>query len=166
MAGFWMPVNCKNDISSMETHRALGITQMSAWFMLQRLRIALHNRSFGSTTKLGGHDSEVEADETFVGGKIKNMHRNSKFKYVIDTRGHNFNKTIVHGILDRDLRQVRAHVVPNVTRETLQNQLLKNVKYGSRGYTADAVAYEGGLQSRFVHELVNKTQLTFVAVCM
>ncbi|MGC2450450.1 MAG: IS1595 family transposase [Candidatus Sulfotelmatobacter sp.] len=50
MMGFWMLVNCKNGVSSMEIHRALGITQKSAWFMLQRLRAALHNRTFGSTS--------------------------------------------------------------------------------------------------------------------
>jgi transposase-like protein len=158
MAGFWMLVNCKNGISSMEIHRALGITQKSAWFMLQRLRTALHNRSFGSTTKLGGPESEVEADETYIGGKIQNMHRNGKLKYKVDSRGPNFNKTILQGILDRNLRQVRATVVPNVKRETLQNELLKNVKYGSKLYTDDAVGYENGLRRRFIHDYVNKTQ--------
>lgn len=158
MTGFWMLVNCKNGVSSMEIHRTLGITQKSAWFMLQRLRTALHNRSFGSTTKLGGPDSEVEADETYVGGKIQNMHRNADLKYKVETRGPNFNKTIVQGILDRNLREVRATIVPNVKRETLQNELLKNVKYGTKLYTDDAVAYESGLQRRFVHDYVNKTQ--------
>src|SRR5271154_5810951 len=128
MTGFWMLVNCKNGVSSMEIHRALGITQKSAWFMLQRLRTALHNRSFGSTTKLGGPDSEVEADETFVGGLTKNMHQSRRAK--IEGSGPYQNKTIVQGILDRNLRQVRANVVPNVTRETLQSLILKNVKYG------------------------------------
>lgn len=68
------------------------------------------------------------------------------------------NKTIVQGILDRNLRKVRASVVPNVTRETLQNLILKNVKYGSTVYTDDAVAYMNGLQRRFVHDVVNKTE--------
>jgi transposase-like protein len=77
---------------------------------------------------------------------------------MLDTRGKNFNKTVVHGMLDRDLRQVRARVVPNVTRETLQNQILKNVKFGSTIYTDAAVAYESGLQRRFVHDVVDKTQ--------
>ena len=158
MTGFWMLVNCKNGISSMEIHRSLGITQKSAWFMLQRLRTALHNRSFGSTAKMGGPESEVEVDETFVGGKIQNMHRNAKTKYRVNTFGPNFNKTIVQGILDRNLREVRATIVPNVKRETLQNEILKNVRYGTKVYTDDAVAYDNGLQRRFVHDFVNKTQ--------
>jgi transposase-like protein len=160
MTAFWMLVNCKNGVSSMEIHRTLGITQKSAWFMLQRLRTALHNRSFGQTTKLGGPNSEVEVDETFVGGKVANMHKSRRQKFVENEgfKGASTGKTIVHGILDRNLRQVRAQIVPNVTRETLQNVLLKNIKYGSRVYTDDAVAYTREMNWRFVHEFVNKTQ--------
>jgi transposase-like protein len=158
MTAFWMLVNCKNGISSMEIHRTLGITQKSAWFMLQRLRLALREGGFGKQSKLGGPDSEVEADESYIGGKLENIHRNAKTKYMIESRGPNFNKTIVQGILDRNLRQVRAHVVPNVKRETLQNEIFKNVKYGTTVYTDDAVAYENGLQRRFIHDFVNKTE--------
>ncbi len=156
MAAFWMLVNCKNGISSMEIHRSLGITQKSAWFMLQRLRSALHNRTFGSTTKLGGPDSELEADETFIGGLTKNMHKGRRLN--VDGLGPYKNKTIVQGILDRNMRQVRANVVPNVKRETLQNEILKNVKYGSTVYTDSAVSYEQGMQWRFVHDVVNHTE--------
>jgi transposase-like protein len=156
MTAFWMLVNCKNGVSSMEIHRTLGITQKSAWFMLQRLRTALHNRTFGSTTKIGGPDSEVESDETFVGGITKNMHRDRKLR-LVQQGGIHGGKAIVQGILDRNLRQVRAMVVPDVKRETLQNEIFKNVKYGTKVYTDDAVAYENGLQRRFVHDVVNKT---------
>src|SRR5215471_10128054 len=77
MVAFWMLVNCKNGVSSMELHRALGITQKTAWFMLQRLRTALKTRTLG--TKLGGGPgSEVEADETYIGGKVQNMHKDRK----------------------------------------------------------------------------------------
>ena len=156
MTAFWMLVNCKNGISSMEIHRTLGITQKSAWFMLQRLRTALHNRTFGSTKKLGGPDSEIETDETFIGGLSKNMHKDRRMK--VEGSGPYQNKTIVQGILDRNLRQVRANVVPNVTRETLQSLILKNVKYGSKVYTDEAVAYSAGMNWRFVHEVVNKSE--------
>jgi transposase-like protein len=156
MTAFWMLVNCKNGISSMEIHRALGITQKSAWFMLQRLRTALHNRTFGATTKLGGPDSEVESDETFIGGSTKNMHASRRAK--VEGAGPYQNKTIVQGILDRNLRQVRANVVPNVTRETLQSLILKNVKYGSKVYTDDAIAYSAGMNWRFVHDVINHSE--------
>jgi transposase-like protein len=69
MCAFWMICNCKNGVSSCEISRSLGITQKSAWFMMHRIRKALHDDFAGG--KLGG---EVEADETFIGGKARNMH--------------------------------------------------------------------------------------------
>ncbi|MGA8618041.1 MAG: IS1595 family transposase [Candidatus Sulfotelmatobacter sp.] len=155
LPALWMLVSCKNGISSYEIHRALGVSQKTAWFMLHRLRLALKAKDLGF--KLGGPDSSgVETDETFVGGRLKNMHRNKQTKYMIDSRGPNFNKTAVHGLLDRDLRQVRASVVPNVKRETLQDAVLKNVRYGSKVFSDEATGYDD-LRSRFVHEVVNKT---------
>ena len=71
LAAMWMLANCKNGVSSWEIHRAVGVTQKSAWFMLQRIRLALQGKS---TVKLGGAGSEVEVDETFIGGKARNMH--------------------------------------------------------------------------------------------
>src|SRR5712692_9417882 len=73
----WLVVNCKNGISSYEISRALGVTQKSAWFMLHRIRLAVQEKKggFGAITKLGGPNSEVETDETFVGGKKRNMHK-------------------------------------------------------------------------------------------
>jgi transposase-like protein len=156
MTAFWMLVNCKNGVSSVEISNTVGITQKSAWFMLQRLRTALHNRTFGATKKLGGPDSELEADETFIGGVTKNMHKDRRRK--VEGAGPYQNKTIVQGILDRNLRQIRATVVPNVTRETLQSVILKNVKHGSKIYTDEAVAYSAGMNWRFVHEVVNKSE--------
>jgi transposase-like protein len=156
MAAFWMLVNCKNGISSMEIHRALGITQKSAWFVLQRLRLALRTGSFGAPKKMGGSDIELEADETFVGGLTKNMHRERKLR-LVQQGGMHGGKAIVQGILDRNLREVRAAVVPNIKRETLQNAILNNVKYGSTVYTDDAVGYDK-LHSRFVHDVVNHSE--------
>ncbi len=63
----------------------------------------------------------------------------------------------MHGILDRDARQVRATVVPNVKRETLQAEVLNNVKFGSPVYTDDAVPYDN-LHSRYIHEVVNHAE--------
>src|SRR5690349_15839231 len=72
LAAMWMVVNCKNGVSSYEIHRALGVTQKTAWFMDHRIRLALHAGSFDA--KMGGHGSTVEADETYIGGKARNMH--------------------------------------------------------------------------------------------
>jgi transposase-like protein len=160
MMGFWMVVNCKNGVSSMELHRALGITQKSAWFLLHRLREAMKNRTI---FKLGGPDAgPVEADETFIGGKAQNMHKSRKLK-LAQIRGQQrrgdvyLGKTAVQGILDRELRQIRCKVIPNVRRETLQNEILKNVKYGSEVYTDSAVGYDA-LRRRFVHDTVNHVE--------
>lgn len=157
MTAVWMIVNCKNGISSHELARALGITQKSAWFMLHRVREALHVPAQGS--KLGGgSSSELEADETFIGGKVRNMHADRRLRFAQQGGiGAKTGKTVVMGILDRSTRQMRAAVVPDVKRETLQNQILKNVKYGSTIYTDDAVAYDK-LKWRFVHDCVNHAE--------
>jgi len=72
MIAVWMIVNCKNGISSYEIHRALGITQKSAWFMMHRIRLALHKKDF---VQLGGDGKEVEVDETFIGGLARSCIR-------------------------------------------------------------------------------------------
>jgi transposase-like protein len=114
MMAFWMLANCKNGISSYELAKAIGVHQESAWFMLQRIREVMKAKP--TTKKMGsGPGSEVEADETFVGGRLQNMHKDRKLRY--QQMGGVFGgKTIVQGILDRDLREVRAKVVPNVKR--------------------------------------------------
>jgi transposase-like protein len=154
LPALWLLISCKNGVSSWEIHRSLGVSQKTAWFMLHRLRLAMKAPYDG--TKLGGPESEIEVDETFIGGKKQNMHADKKVRY--DARGGASGKVVVQGILDRTARQVRASVVPNVKRETLQTQILKQVKFGTKVYTDDAVAYEQGLQRRFVHEFVNKTE--------
>jgi transposase-like protein len=106
-------------------------------------------------TKLGDpQGGECEVDETFIGGKVKNMHQERKLRYGQAGGGPLGGKTIIAGILDRDARQVRAKVIPNVQRETLQNEILDNVKYGSTVYTDNWVGYDG-VRNRFVHEVIN-----------
>jgi transposase-like protein len=157
LTAMWMIVNSKNGVSSWEIHRSVKVTQKSAWFMLHRIRLAMKaDYGHGPLTKIGGPDAEVEVDETFVGGRKKNMHRDRALRY--EAKGGAQGKAVIQGILDRNLRQVRATVVPNVKRETLQSEILKQVKYGSKVYTDDAVAYTQGMQWRYVHEVVNKTE--------
>src|SRR5437016_1892130 len=108
---------------------------------------------------MGGEDNEVETDGTCVGGKVKNMHRARRVRFAAEEGfvGASTGKTVVQGILDRNLRKVRAQVVPNVTRETLQNVLLKNIKYGSKVYTDDAIGYDK-VSYNFVHDVVNHAE--------
>jgi transposase-like protein len=157
LPALWMLVNAKNGISSYELSKAIGISQKSAWFVLHRLRLVMKRRDLAF--KLGGDDAgPVEVDETFVGGKMKNMHKTKKLK-LQQIRGqqveaNHLNKTIVMGMLDRELRQVRVTVIPNVKRETLQHEVLREIKYGSKVYTDEWVGYDN-LHHRFVHDVVN-----------
>jgi transposase-like protein len=147
----WMLTNCKNGISSYELARALRVTQKTAWFMLHRIRLALQSGSF---LKLGGDRGPVEVDETFVGGKLKNMHADKRMIY--NKRGGAIGKTIVMGFLERG-REVRAKVIPNVKRDTLQAEVMANVDKKAKLYTDNAPAYDG-LKARFVHEVVDHVQ--------
>src|SRR5216684_1063774 len=153
LTALWMLINCKNGVSSYEIAKAIGITQKSAWFVLHRLRFALRDRSF---TKLGGTESgPVEVDETFIGGNLKNMHKEKRARYniIAGSKG----KTIVMGMLDRDVRKVRAKVIPNVKRETLQKEILSTIKRGSKVYTDEWYGYSE-VRYRFVHDVVNHSE--------
>jgi transposase-like protein len=160
LPAMWLLTNCKNGVSSWEIHRALGITQKSAWFMLHRLRLAMkQDYGYGPMNKIGGPDSKVEVDEAFFGGKMQNMHRDKRARYAAVTGhvGGATGKTIVVGLLDREAREVRAKVVPDTKRETLQAEILKNVKFGSAVYTDNAVPYDN-LRWKYIHEVVDHSQ--------
>lgn len=153
----WMLVNCRNGVSSYELHRALGVTQKSAWFMLHRIRLAMQSGSF---EKMGGPGSEVEVDETFVGGKARNMHADKRLR-LHQERGKMvgaitpfYGKTPVMGMLERESRKIRATVVRNTKRETLQIQIPDNVQHGSSVYTDKAVVYDA-LAQKYIHEVVD-----------
>jgi transposase-like protein len=154
----WLVVNCKNGISSYEVARDLGVTQKSAWFMLHRIRLAMQQ---GSIAKIGGEGSEVEVDETFIGGKLRNMHKEKQIRYRKITESAKFGgptgKAIVVGLLDRTSRKVRASVVPDVSRLTLQNAVLQNVTHGTNVYTDQAPAYQR-LNKTYLHEVVNHAE--------
>ena len=102
----------------------------------------------------------MEADEAFIGGKAKNMHRGRRKALAIarnsclkgDTRL--IGKTAVVGVLDREQREVRATVVPAINRETLQNAILNHIEHGSKIYTDEAALYRS-IPNKYVHEFVN-----------
>ena len=138
LTAVWLVVNCKNGVSSYEIHRALGVTQKTAWFMLHRIRRALRHGFWG---KMGGEDSgPVEVDETFIVPKPQKMHRARRLK--MQSAEHGRTKAVVMGILDRESRQVRAKVVPNVKREVLQGEIIRQVEKGSTVYTDGYPGYE------------------------
>lgn len=104
MMAIWLVANCKNGISSCEMARHLGITQKSAWHMDHRVRAAMR---VGSLEKLAG---DVEVDETFIGGKARNMHIGKKERRITGTGGKD--KVAVMGILSRG-GEARTMVVPS-----------------------------------------------------
>lgn len=152
LIALWMLVNCKNGISSYEVGRALGITQKSAWFVMHRLRLALQK---GSLVKLGGPDGEVEVDETFIGGKARNMHIGSARRRQLDPRGAG-GKTTVLGLLDRK-GEVRATVVQNRKRAALHGEIAKNIEPGSAVYTDNLMSYLG-LPEHFAHKFIDHAE--------
>jgi transposase-like protein len=145
LAGLWMLVNCKNGISSYEVGRALGLTQKSAWFMLHRLRLALQN---GSVNKLGGPGSEVEVDETFIGGKARNMHVDVRERPITGTGGKD--KTAVMGMLERG-GEVRVTVVPNRRKKQLQDQ----VRHHVAALYSEALQSYDGLSQEYGHKVID-----------
>src|ERR1017187_1245045 len=140
----WQIVNCKNGISSYEVHRAIGITQKSAWFLDHRIRLAL---TMGSFNKLSG---QIEADETFIGGKARNMHASKRAAKITGTGGKD--KTAVMGILERG-GKVRTKVVDNTKKKTLQSEIREHVLAGSALFTDALKSYEG--LDEFQHEVVD-----------
>jgi len=152
MTATWMLVNCKNGISSYEIASTLGITQKSAWFMLHRIRKALQDKSF---VKLGGSGSEVEVDETFIGGKARNMHKAKKMRLghgVGMQGGHG--KAIVMGMLERD-GQVRTRMIPDRKKDALHRAIMDNIDAGSLVYTDELVSYPFAIPNEYTHKIVN-----------
>jgi transposase-like protein len=158
LIALWMLCNCKNGISSYEIARDLKLTQKSAWFVLQRLRSILPTK----TDIMFGFGGPVESDETFIAPNPRKMNHEQRKKYDLrrgmDRRGEVFiGKAAIHGMLDRELRQIRAKSVPNVKRETLQNAILDNVTPFAKVYTDEWQGYQG-LDKNFVHKVVNHSQ--------
>jgi ISXO2-like transposase domain/Transposase zinc-ribbon domain len=142
----WLLSNCKNGISSYELARALGVTQKSAWHMLHRLREAMKDE----TGKIGG-DGPVECDETFVGGKVKNMHKSKRSKTGSYQAGGN--KAIVLGMLERGGR-VKAQVVADRKKQQLDPIMAESVEAGSHIITDEMTTY-GVLSTPYDREIIN-----------
>jgi transposase-like protein len=144
LCALWMIANCKNGISSYEIGKDLGVTQKSAWFMLHRIRYAMKTGTFA---KLSGH---VEADETFIGAKARNMHANKRAQK-IHGRGPT-GKTIVMGAVERG-GEVRAAVVPTRRKGSVQSHIREHVMAGAALYT-DALKSYNGLDE-FQHQVID-----------
>lgn len=153
LAAMWIIANAKNGVSSWEMHRTLGVTQKTAWFMLHRIRLAMQTRTFA---KFGG---EVEADETFIGGKARFMHKKRRAVKIKGTGG--VDKTAVMGLLERHgpqgHSQIKAKVVPNIRKRTLREEVSQHVEKGSEVFT-DALASYNALKEDFVHQVIDHAE--------
>jgi transposase-like protein len=143
----WMLLNCKNGISSWELHRALGVTQKSAWFMLHRIRLAAQNKTFN---KLAG---EVEVDETFIGGRARNMHAAERAEKITG-RGPD-GKAIVAAALERG-GTVRAKVCSTRRKPELQALVRENVEVGSELFSDALKSYDG--LNDFEHQVIDHAE--------
>jgi transposase-like protein len=147
LPAMWMLSAARNGVSSCEVARAIGVTQKTAWFMLHRLRLAMQTESFD---RLSG---EVEADETYIGGKTRRgipsaVRIGSKNKQAKQDR-----KTTVMGMIERGGR-VRAFVVPNNRRGTLLPSIERHVAIGATLYTDSLRSYQEA-KERYVHLVIN-----------
>jgi transposase-like protein len=155
LPAMWMLVNCKNGVSSYEIARDLGVTQKTAWFMMHRLRLAIHAKSFD---KLSGH---IEADETYIGAKSRNMHV-AKRKRVKMTRGRKIaGKVAVMGLLERhnsdgDSR-IRLEILNTMKRHEVHGLIRKHVESGS-ALSTDTYASYGGLNADYMHKFIDHAE--------
>lgn len=149
LCAIWLIVNAKNGISSYEVARALGVTQKTAWFMMHRIRLALHKGSIDR--KLMG---EVEVDESYIGGEARNMHADRRLK-VLRAEGR-FRKAIVVGMLERK-GEVRTEVVNRATKEWLEAIVKKHVVPGSNLFSDQWRGYfEVGKE--YAHKIINHAE--------
>lgn len=143
----WMLSNCRNGVSSYEIGRTIGVTQKSAWFMLHRIRLGLQDKQSGG--KLGGGpQSKVEVDETFIGGKARNMHA-SRRKHITTYAA----KTAVMGMLERG-GKVKATVIGKRRGEQMQEIVRESVVPGTWLMTDEFGGYVG-LGKDYTHLVIN-----------
>src|SRR5712692_9264391 len=154
LPALWLVTNCKNGISSYELARALGVTQPTAWFILSRLRLALHSEHGGKM------DGTVEADETYIGGKARNMHV-AKKRRIMMRRGRSIaGKVAVMALLERHDRpssQVRLHVLHSLRHREVQNVVRENVTKGATIHT-DAFHSYNGLIADYSHKVIDHAE--------
>jgi transposase-like protein len=156
LVAIWMQTNMKNGVSSWELHRSLGITQKCAWHMLHRVRLALQDPT--SKKKFTG---EVEADETFVGGKLFNMHLDKQTRLRMGKKrtGGFEGKAVVMGLLERHTKQARVKVLPNTRSHHIRGNIGTNVEQGSTIYSDSLQSYKSLPKEGYVHEFIDHAEM-------
>lgn len=158
IVAMWLVVNCRNGVSSYEIARDLKVTQKTAWFMDHRIRFALHQGSF---EKIGGEGTEVEADETYIGGLARNMHKNVRARKIQGRTGY-AGKTAVFGLLDRGKNgksRIKAQVMPNTWSQKEARAIIREtVEQGTTVYTDEHGAYHALGSEGFNHAFVRHAE--------
>lgn len=153
LTAIWLLSSAKNGISSCELARSVGITQKTAWFLLHRIRLAMQRGSF---TKMGG---QVEADETYIGGKARNMHKDKRARVIKGTGG--MGKVAVMGLLERHgpsgHSTVRVNVVKGIGRQLLQAAVRANVEKNTAVFTDALLSYKG-LDADYIHGIIDHAE--------
>jgi transposase-like protein len=156
LTAMWLISNCKNGISSYELASSIGVTQKSAWFMLHRIRLAMQDEDGG---KLGG---EIEVDETYIGGRARNMHASKKRRLGMRGKSTGFyGKVAVMGLLDRHGKdghsRIQTRIVKNNKRSQLQPVVRDCIEPGSAVYTDAHMSYVG-LSAEYVHSVIDHAE--------
>ncbi|HZR27295.1 MAG TPA: IS1595 family transposase [Terriglobales bacterium] len=144
----WMLTNCKNGISSYEIARDVKVTQKTAWFMMHRIRLAVQDESFG---KLGGDGKHIEVDETFIGAKARNIHKNK--------RTHKLgmaNKAMVLGVLERG-GNIRARVAKDRSASAVCDIVREHVVPETKVFTDKLLSYKE-LEGDYVREVIDHAE--------
>jgi transposase-like protein len=157
LPAIWMIANMRNGVSSHELARSLGVTQKTAWFMLHRIRLAMQSLDGG---KLSG---EVEADETYIGGKARFMHKGRKARMMRGKTGGLAGKMAVQGLLARHGKDghstIRAIVVKNNRRESLLPNVEEHVALGATIYTDELGSYRAlEYEPEYVHNVIDHAE--------
>ncbi len=151
LMAIWLLTSHKKGVASTTLSRDIGVTQKTAWFMLHRLRHAATTKSFNRPL-----EGEVEADETFMGGKEKNKHAHKRTPGARGGKG----KTAVFGMLERG-GELRARKMERLTGKAMKAEIKANVKPGANVMTDEAKGYHG-LQGAYHHHTVNHSAGEYV----
>jgi transposase-like protein len=154
----WQITNCKNGISSYELARAIGVTQKTAWFMNHRIRLAMQDDRGGKM------EGEIEVDETYIGGKARNMNRAQRKRHLAGGKGHKnawAGKAAVMGLLERHSEKgtsrVRTLTIDSIRTYRLNQEVSKRVEDGATVYT-DALASYKPLSLYYEHKVIDHAE--------
>lgn len=154
-AAMWMIAGAKNGISSYEIHRALGITQKSAWFVLHRIRLAMQTRTFMKI------DGEVEVDETYIGAKARNMHASKRKRLGMSQSNSMVGKAAVMGLLERHGKDghstIRLQVIEGRKRSHFTPVIEAHVEKGATVNTDAHLSYQG-LAQNYIHNVIDHAE--------